>query len=156
MRDSRSSRGPLRALARAARVRYHAFPALSHSPPHPEERAMPDPIPPGAADPAAADREHDWTAIEASPGFRELVASKRRFIVPATIFFIVYYFALPVLVGYFPEAMSRNVLGKINVAYLFALSQFAMAWVVMALYVRRARSFDAQEHAIVEQAGRSS
>jgi uncharacterized membrane protein (DUF485 family) len=52
--------------------------------------------------------------------------------------------------------MSRNVLGKINVAYLFALSQFAMAWVVMALYVRRARSFDAQEHAIVEQAGRSS
>jgi len=32
-----------------------------------------------------------------------------------------------------------------------------MAWVVMALYVRRARGFDAQEHAIVERAaGRAS
>jgi uncharacterized membrane protein (DUF485 family) len=108
---------------------------------------MPDPIPPGDAPP------HDWTAIEAAPEFRALVASKRRFIVPATIFFIVYYFALPILVGYFPEAMSRDVVGRINVAYLFALSQFAMAWAVMALYVRRARGFDAQEHAIVERAG---
>ena len=111
---------------------------------------MPDPTPPGDAPPAAA--EHDWTAIESTPAFRELVASKRRFIVPATVFFIVYYFALPVLVGYFPEAMSRDVIGKINLAYLFALSQFLMAWVIMALYVRRARSFDAQEHAIVERA----
>jgi uncharacterized membrane protein (DUF485 family) len=113
---------------------------------------MPDATPPG---PEAG--EHDWTAIESTPAFRELVASKRRFIVPATVFFIVYYFALPVLVGYFPEAMSRDVVGKINVAYLFALSQFLMAWVVMALYVRRARDFDAQEHAIVERAaGRAS
>ena len=107
---------------------------------------MPDPVPPGDAP------QHDWTAIEATPEFRALVASKRRFIVPATIFFIVYYFALPVLVGYFPGLMSRDVVGRINVAYLFALSQFAMAWVVMALYVRRARDFDAQEHAVVERA----
>jgi uncharacterized membrane protein (DUF485 family) len=121
---------------------------------------MPDPVPPGddtSPDTAPVGGEHDWTAIESTPAFRELVASKRRFIVPATVFFIVYYFALPILVGYFPEAMSRDVFGKVNVAYLFALSQFLMAWVVMALYVRRARSFDAQEHAIVERAaGRAS
>ena len=107
---------------------------------------MPDPVPPGDAP------QHDWTTIEATPEFRALVASKRRFIVPATIFFIVYYFALPILVGYFRGLMSRDVVGRINVAYLFALSQFAMAWAVMALYVRRARGFDAQEHAIVERA----
>jgi uncharacterized membrane protein (DUF485 family) len=53
--------------------------------------------------------------------------------------------------------MSREVIGKINLAYLFALSQFAMAWLVMALYVRRARDFDAKEHAIVDRfAGRPS
>ena len=109
---------------------------------------MPDPVPPGDAP------QHDWTAIEATPEFRELVASKRRFIVPATIFFIVYYFALPILVGYFPEAMSRNVVGRINVAYLFALSQFVMAWVLMWLYVRRARTFDAMEHEIVRRHAR--
>ena len=113
---------------------------------------MPDPAPPPDPTPA-----HDWTAIEAAPEFRELVAAKRRFIVPATVFFIAYYFALPILVGYWPEVMSRDVVGKINVAYLFALSQFAMAWLVMALYVRRARDFDAREHAIVDRfAGRAS
>ena len=85
---------------------------------------------------------NDWQALERDPAFRELVHAKRGFIFPATIFFIVYYFALPVLVGYWPEAMGRDVIGEINVAYLFALSQFAMAWIIMAMYVRRARVFD--------------
>ena len=93
----------------------------------------------------------DWARIEADPEFRALVAAKRRFIVPATLFFIVYYFALPVLVGYFPALMDRDVAGDVNVAYLFALSQFAMAWIVMALYVRRARRFDAMAAAIAER-----
>ena len=109
---------------------------------------MPDPTPDRTAAPAAG-----WTAVEAEPAFRDLVAAKRRFIVPATVFFIVYYFALPVLVGYAPGVMQRDVIGKINVAYLFALSQFAMAWVVMAMYVRRARDFDAREHEIVTRHG---
>jgi uncharacterized membrane protein (DUF485 family) len=84
----------------------------------------------------------DWEALERDDAFRELVQAKQGFIFPATIFFIVYYFALPVLVGYWPEAMSRDVIGEINLAYLFALSQFAMAWIIMAMYVRRARVFD--------------
>lgn len=111
---------------------------------------MPDPVRPDDAIPAAA-REPDWAAIEATPEFRALIAAKRRFIVPATIFFIVYYFALPILVGYLPDTMSRDVIGEINLGYLFALSQFAMAWAVMALYVRRARDFDAREHEIVRR-----
>jgi uncharacterized membrane protein (DUF485 family) len=84
----------------------------------------------------------EWEAIERDEQFRALVHAKRGFIFPATLFFIVYYFALPVLVGYWPEAMSRDVIGEINIAYLFALSQFAMAWVIMAMYVRRAKVFD--------------
>ena len=119
----------------------------------------PPPPPPGAADDTLVhvDPDTDWEAIEAEPEFRELVAAKRRFMVPATVFFIVYYFALPLLVGYFPGAMSRDVVGEINLAYLFALSQFAMAWAVMALYVRRARDFDAREREIVRRfAGRPS
>ncbi|HEX2184988.1 MAG TPA: DUF485 domain-containing protein [Chloroflexota bacterium] len=116
----------------------------------------PPPPPPGAADDTLvhAPPDTDWEAIEAEPEFRELVAAKRRFMVPATVFFIVYYFALPVLVGYFPGAMERDVVGEINLAYLFALSQFVMAWVLMWLYVRRARTFDAMEHEIVRRHAR--
>jgi uncharacterized membrane protein (DUF485 family) len=118
---------------------------------------MPEPTPPPADATAAPHPAADWPAVAADPAFRELVAAKRRFLVPATVFFIVYYFALPVLVGYWPGVMQRDVVGRINLAYLFALSQFAMAWVVMALYVRRARDFDAREHQIVNRhAGRPS
>jgi len=93
----------------------------------------------------------DWAELERLPEFRALVRAKRAFIVPATIFFVAYYFALPALVGYWPAAMSTRVFGPINVAYLFALSQFAMAWILMALYVRRARRFDAQAEAVLRR-----
>lgn len=85
----------------------------------------------------------DWERVAALDEFKRLVAAKRKFIIPATIFFVVYYFALPVLVGYAPGLMSRRVFGVVNVAYLFALSQFFMAWGIAALYVRAAGRFDA-------------
>ena len=84
----------------------------------------------------------DWEAIERMPEFRALVRAKRAFLLPASVFFVLYYFALPALVGYWPELMSTRVVGRINLAYLFALSQFVMAWTLMAAYVRRARRFD--------------
>ena len=92
--------------------------------------------------PPVAPARPEWAAIEADPDFQALVAAKRRFIVPATIFFIVYYFALLILVGYFPNFMDINVIGNINLAYLFALSQFIMAWVIAFLYVRQANKWD--------------
>jgi uncharacterized membrane protein (DUF485 family) len=84
----------------------------------------------------------EWERIAASSKFHALLRRKRQFIVPTTIFFIVYYFALPVMVGYFPEIMSRPVLGPVNIAYLFALSQFVVAWLIAWRYVRAADRFD--------------
>lgn len=84
----------------------------------------------------------DWERLASSPKFKALLRAKRRFIVPATIFFVAYYFALPVLVGYFPALMSRKVIGPVNIAYLFALSQFFMAWALAWIYVRAASRFD--------------
>jgi len=94
---------------------------------------------------------YDWSAIEQLPEFRELVRAKRAFIVPATLFFLVYYFALPALVGYWPALMSTPVVGRINVAYLFALSQFVMAWALMAAYVRRAKHYDRMAETLVQR-----
>jgi uncharacterized membrane protein (DUF485 family) len=84
----------------------------------------------------------DWEKLASSERFRNLLKAKRRFIVPAMIFFIVYYFALPVLIGYARPFMEKRVLGPVNLAYLFALSQFFMAWIIAALYVRAAARFD--------------
>lgn len=95
----------------------------------------------------------DWNAIAASSSFQALLRRKIRFIVPATVFFIIYYFALPVLVGYAPGLMEKKVFGPVNVAYLFALSQFFMVWVLAALYVRAASHFDADAAAVLAEHG---
>ena len=92
-----------------------------------------------------------WETIAASPRFKELLRVKRRFIIPAMIVFIVYYFALPVLVGYARPLMEKRVLGPVNVAYLFALSQFFMAWIIAALYVRAATRFDRRAREIIKE-----
>jgi uncharacterized membrane protein (DUF485 family) len=83
-----------------------------------------------------------WEKIVHNPGFEALLKAKKRFIVPWCGFFLVYYFALLYLVGWHPDLMKRPVLGKINPAYLFALSQFFMAWGLAWLYMRRAAAFD--------------
>jgi uncharacterized membrane protein (DUF485 family) len=83
----------------------------------------------------------DWEAIAADADFKKLLADKARFILPATIFFIVYYFALPVLVGWWPDLMKTKV-GSVNLAYLFALSQFFMAWILAGFYVSKAAGWD--------------
>jgi uncharacterized membrane protein (DUF485 family) len=88
------------------------------------------------------DDVYDWAAIEAHPDFTALKKAKLRFIIPGTIFFLAYYMALPILVGFWPAVMKAPVWGKVNWAYLFALSQFIMTWVVCALYVRTARRWD--------------
>jgi len=93
-----------------------------------------------------------WDEIAESRPFQDLMATKRTFIVPAFIFFVVYYFTLPVLVGYAPHFMSTKVIGNVNLAYLFALSQFFVAWLIAGLYVRAANNFDRLSKDILQKA----
>jgi len=96
-------------------------------------------------------RETAWQEIAASSDFKNLVRAKLRIVIPATLFFIIYYFALPVLVGYAPQLMERKIIWNVNVAYVFALSQFFMAWGIAALYLRAASRFDSMAKNIVER-----
>ena len=96
----------------------------------------------------------DWDRIAALAEFKALLAAKTRFIVPATVFFVAYYFALPVLVGYAPQWMARKLFGVVNVAYLFALSEFFMAWILALLYVRAAGRFDAMARNVLANVDR--
>src|SRR5712691_11275815 len=126
----------------------------------PEVGAATDVAPLGRAEPkppheltAAEDSNPvDWSRVTQMPEFRAMVKAKLLFIIPAVIFFVVYYFALPVLVGYAPGLMSKKIFGVINIAYLFALSQFFMAWIIAALYLRAAAKFDKMEHTVIEKA----
>ena len=84
-----------------------------------------------------------WEGLERTEEFRQLVSARLRFVLPATVFFLVYYFLLPIGNGLAPDLMKTKVIGEVNVAYLFALSQFVMAWTLAYLYIRKAnRVFD--------------
>ena len=101
---------------------------------------------------SATPEPKEWDRIAAMPEFRALLAAKARFIVPATVFFLIYYFTLPFLVGWYPKLMKEPLLGPLNGAYLFALSQFAMTWIVAILYTRAAAKFDASAKQILTKA----
>jgi uncharacterized membrane protein (DUF485 family) len=49
--------------------------------------------------------------------------------------------------------MKTEVVGSVNLAYLFALSQFVMAWVLAAWYLRVAGRFDRMAQGILAAVG---
>ena len=88
-------------------------------------------------------RSQLYENIEAQADFKELERSKRNFVVPATIFFLVFYLALPILDGFARDFMNTKIIGDLNLAYLFALAQFVMVGVITWLYMRVAsQKFD--------------
>ena len=100
-------------------------------------------------------RASQWAVLAASTEFRRLITAKRNFIIPAVVFFLVYYFALPLGNGLAPSLMNTKIIGNINLAYLFALSEFVMAWILAAVYIRRAnRVFDPLAEAVRRLAAR--
>jgi uncharacterized membrane protein (DUF485 family) len=96
----------------------------------------------------------DWEAVAATAAFKRLLRAKARVIVPLFIFFVVYYFALPVLVGFYPDLMKKKILGEANAAYLFALSQFFVAWAIAWIYTRIAARWDVMAAGVVRSAAR--
>ena len=98
----------------------------------------------GGADGADHHPEIDWKAVERSPEFRELIKRKKAFVIPATIFFMAWYFGFIFLAGYAPDFMGDEFLTDgLTVGYVLALSQFVMTWVLGWLYLRKAdREFD--------------
>lgn len=96
-----------------------------------------------------------WHQIYSAAPYRRMIVQKKRAVCAMTVFFIVYYFALPLLVGYWPELMSRTAWGEANWAYLFAFSQFLMAWAIALIYMRFASRFDKMADDILADAAKS-
>jgi uncharacterized membrane protein (DUF485 family) len=93
-------------------------------------------------DHGAVEPEGLTAAVEAAHGeskVEELSTRRNRFVWPMTVFFLVYYLSLPILAGELPDLMGTKVFGEFTFGYLFALSQFVMAFIVAWVYTRWAR-----------------
>ena len=111
--------------------------------------------PQGGATADGQGRAIDWQAIEASQEFQELVAKRRSFVLPATIFFLAYYMAFILLAGYAEDFMASSVYEGLTVGYCLALTQFVMVFALGIMYLKRAdRDYDPLAARVVEMASK--
>ncbi|RAK23079.1 uncharacterized membrane protein (DUF485 family) [Anoxybacillus vitaminiphilus] len=83
----------------------------------------------------------DYTKIVQSASFQHLMKAKRNFIFPFTLFFLAFYFTLPILTSY-SKVLNNPAIGSISWAWIFAFAQFIMTWTLCSLYSKRAAKFD--------------
>jgi uncharacterized membrane protein (DUF485 family) len=94
-------------------------------------------------EPDVLDRPINWERAERSPEFQDLVKARRRFVVPATIFFLAWYLGFILLAGYAEDFMGDRVYQGLTVGYCLALTQFAMVFILGIWYLRKAdKEFD--------------
>ena len=80
----------------------------------------------------------EYLAAQQSPEFIELKQRFRRFAVPMTVAFLVWYLLYVLLSTYAHDFMSTEVFGNINVGLIFGLLQFVSTFAITHLYVNHA------------------
>jgi len=88
-------------------------------------------------------KQTEYGKIVQSEKFQALLSAKKRFILPMSVFFLVYYFTLPLLTSY-SKVLNHPAIGSITWAWVFAFSQFVMTWALCGIYTSRAAKFDEQ------------
>jgi uncharacterized membrane protein (DUF485 family) len=96
--------------------------------------------------------EPDWAALARSPQFRELMASRRRFIVAGTAFYSLYFLAYLCLLGFAPDTMSKYLFGSVTYALAGGMSLVVLAFVMAFLYARKSDEWDRMAQAVVATA----
>lgn len=82
--------------------------------------------------------EVSYEEIQRSPEFQELRRRLRTFVFPATAVFLSWYLLYVVLSGWARDFMGTQLVGNINVAFVFGLLQFASTFFIGWLYERHA------------------
>ncbi|OEV29534.1 hypothetical protein AN219_16005 [Streptomyces nanshensis] len=89
-------------------------------------------------------RAHDahaavYLAVQRSDAFQQVRRRYRRFVLPVSALFLIWYLAYVVTATAAPELMARPVAGVFNVAMAAGLAQFASTFLLTWAYVRHAR-----------------
>jgi uncharacterized membrane protein (DUF485 family) len=97
--------------------------------------------------------EPRWEDLARHPHFRELVASRHRFVAWVTAFYSLYFVAVLALLGYAKDYMANEVLG-ISLALWGGLSICALTVILAFAYARRAPKWERMAQRVVEEASR--
>ncbi|MFF2009931.1 DUF485 domain-containing protein [Streptomyces sp. NPDC058195] len=80
-----------------------------------------------------------YLEVQRSEAFQEVRRRYRRFVVPATLAFFLWYLAYVVAAVAVPGLMDRPVAGAVNVAMLAGIGQFLTTFLLTWAYARHAR-----------------
>ncbi|MBM4763613.1 DUF485 domain-containing protein [Bacillus sp. B15-48] len=92
----------------------------------------------------------DYVKVQSSPEFKEFLGRKRTFLVPMTVFFMIFYFLLPIMTSY-TTILNTPAIGDISWVWVFAFAQFVMVWALSAIYVKKAATFDLEAEQILNK-----
>ncbi|EZH66763.1 hypothetical protein DH09_02135 [Bacillaceae bacterium JMAK1] len=92
----------------------------------------------------------DYEKVVSDSKFKALMNAKKRFIVPMTIFFFLFYFTLPVLASY-TTILHNEAFGVITWAWVLAVAQFVMTWTLCIMYTRKANQYDRMADEVLEE-----
>ncbi|WP_046174894.1 DUF485 domain-containing protein [Domibacillus indicus] len=95
-------------------------------------------------------KKHDYETIADSPEFKSLVKRKNKFLLPVTVFFLLFYFSLPVLTS-FSTVLNKPAIGDITWVWILALAQFVMTWTLCMIYVKKANGFDSEADEVLRR-----
>jgi uncharacterized membrane protein (DUF485 family) len=93
-------------------------------------------MPDGVRTESASDDQRLWHELEQGEDFKDLVHTRRRFVVPALLVFSVWFGGFLVLSGYARDFMARKAIGSVTWAYVLALSLIVMTWAIAVAYLR--------------------
>ena len=79
--------------------------------------------------------EVNYTEVVQSEEFQLLLNTKKKFIIPMSIFFLV-FIALPILTSY-SKVLNTPAFGDVTWAWVFAFSQFIMTWALCMIYSKK-------------------
>ena len=87
--------------------------------------------------------ETSYEEVQRSQEFGELRSTFRKFVFPATAFFLAWYFLYVLCAAFATDFMSYKLVGNINVGLVFGLLQFVSTFAITMMYARWAdKQFD--------------
>src|SRR5699024_8139342 len=94
--------------------------------------------------------EIDNTQVITSNKCKKLISDRKKFIIPYTIFFLIFYFLLAIATSY-TTFLNKPAIGDISWIWLFAFAQFVMNFALCIVYVKKSAAFDVKEEEIIEE-----
>src|SRR5688500_5294017 len=95
-----------------------------------------DPPRPAGDGSAPAERAIDWSGIAATPEFRELHSSRRRYTLIGTAVATVALLVVFGLYGFAPDAMTKQAIGSLTWALVLGLALVALTFAMALAYAR--------------------